>query len=728
MLKPMILGGLVLMAAPALAEPPTIKPIWSVQVGPEAGSQALLAAGEVVLTVTWDGRLVALDAQTGATRWQHKPQQKDALEKVQIAVDGEVVVAAWPGQAALVGYDVASGKVRWTQGLPGAGTSMVGCEGHHAAVVTHRGGGTLQASAFEPATGRPLWRVGIDGMLVGAGEGHVFAATASDVGRLKSALQAVACSDGSSTTLPAPARTYLSFMAAGAGRLVTREFEMGFNNEQLCTTTLADGARTCQDPAQGGAKELLSSAAVVGDQLLWSTSHMYAHNLDPTPDSALNARSFSTGATWRTPQLIANMAPIHAGAQLLSGFGSTGAKDWAFAIEPTSGEILGRVALAKAPRQLAADAQRGFVASTDGKIVAFALPKPGPTPVARLQVTPQLTTAVEPPQVKPLGWRVLTTLNAHPKRAKSSGSKGAGTADRVGWADAEGNLLIVGGNDDRVRVFDLRTGKRTWRSKSLRKDVEFVTACDDGTIAARVYGGKTTFFAPKGKKWRKTRRINHNHGWMSGITADCKYYIADTFNNELVWWSVAKGKNKASLGVSSRGMDLRGMRVRAGFIVVPRDGTLELIDTGDMREGPSAVHTVTTPSQAHGGSLGQAWMVNPSTLLREYCGGKKCVTELVSVPSGVVQQTVTFDTRGAGWSSTVPSALDITADGRTLFFFRLGLTPVLVDVASGNRQSLKAITGQTPYEYTAARFSRDGKRLAVGMHPASYQVTVLERP
>ncbi|MCA9543002.1 MAG: PQQ-binding-like beta-propeller repeat protein, partial [Myxococcales bacterium] len=479
-----ILAALAL-ASPAAAEPtlaiaasptaePALRAVWTAQAGKDAGPRFLAVADGALVTVTWEGDLVAFEPETGKRLWRKAAPKADAIERVQVAVDGDVVVAAWPGQAELLGYEAKTGTTRWTRKLPAAAPSLVGCDGHHAAVATHRAQGTLVAAAYEPATGRPLWQTPVGGHLVGAGAGHVFLGLDSGTGRLLSGVEAVACADGHKAMLPSHERTFAMFLAAGAGRVATWHFEMGFNPAEICVTTLDEGqARDCFKASDGEVPAyLLGGAALVGERLLFATHHMEAHNLNPEPDSWLFARALDGGQIqWRSAPLTASLDPVAAGEQLLVAFGSTGAQDVARLLDPADGSSLGRLDLKKAPTALAADGKRAYVASYDGTIYAFGLVRPGAAPAERQAVAPQAMATPEP-TAQPLPWRVLTTLDAHPKKARTSGSLRDGTADRVAFADAAGTLLAVGGNDDKVRVFDLATGKRLWISKSLGKDVE----------------------------------------------------------------------------------------------------------------------------------------------------------------------------------------------------------------------------------------------------------------
>ena len=76
-------------------------------------------------------------------------------------------------------------------------------------------------------------------------------------------------------------------------------------------------------------------------------------------------------------------------------------------------------------------------------------------------------------------------------------------------------------------------------------------------------------------------------------------------------------------------------------------------------------------------------------------------------------------------ASTVPSAIDVSADGAYLFFYRDGLELLVVRLRTGEQQLIGTVP-RTMSSTPDGRFSPfDPRRLAVAMSPKSHQVTLL---
>ncbi|MCA9540083.1 MAG: PQQ-binding-like beta-propeller repeat protein, partial [Myxococcales bacterium] len=664
-------------------------------------------------------------AATGQTRWRKKAQ-RDTLEKVAIAVDESIVTAAWPDEAVVFGFAVNSGREKWRHPLEAMPTSLAACTEHRVVAVTHRDGETLVATALDPKTGDRLWRTPVDGALVGAGAGHLFTAVMSGTGRLKARIQAIDCATGAVHDLPDAGRKLVDFLAAGEGFVALRHFEFGFTHEQVCLHPLkADAAPDCFAPGDGQVANYNAVGGLFKDgRFYFSTAHAEAHNLNPDDDAWLFARDLATRRTvWRSPPMLSRGPAVDAGALLWVGFGTTGAADHATLIDPVDGQPVAQLSLRKAPEALAVDPERAFVASYDGHIAAIALPRPGRKPAARAPVTPQgsaaATAVAGPPDT---AWKVVAAFDAKPKRAKSSGTLGDGTADTVAFLDPAGALLAVGGNDDRVAVFASSSGKRQWQSPAYGKDIVRVHAAND-RFAAEIYDGRTVVFAPKGKGFTEIARIAHGQSWTTGFAPDGNHLVADAFNDSLTLFAVPGGAQIASLPLS-RGFDHRGVQLREGLVAVPAAEGVLIARV--EKSGFGTPQAVTLDFKPEGREMTQAWMVNPNLLLAETCGPAECVIDLRPI-DGRPTHTLRFDTRGAGWSPSVPSTLAMTREADAMFFFRLGLAPIVVDLSSDERTPIARITGQAAAEYTTAAFSSDGKRLAIGMHPKPWQVTVLAR-
>lgn len=713
-------------AAAESPKAPRLKALWSEKVSEPAGAPVLAPSGDHLAVLTWQGDIAVLDARTGRRRWRKQPQVRGGVDRPGLAVDGERVIVTWPGEPAVVAYGLADGRETWRADLSAVPAGLADCRRHRAVVVTHRGMGTLLASAFDPKSGQLLWRSPVPGPVVGAGDAYVFTETPSGFGVWPGRVAAVHCATGEVTPLPTADRALVRFLTAGAGFAVARHLDRGFAREQICLHPLsADGGASVCRPTGDDASAAypLTGALVAHDTLYFSTAHISAHNLDPSPDSWVFARALTGEPRWRSPPLVSRQAPVDAGAHLWTGFGSTGADDYAFLLDRVDGRPVGRLALRKAPTALAADRERAYVSTYDGRVYAVRLPTPGPTRPARKPLPPQGAQGAAP-KVDPGPWRLLGTFDAHPKTARTSGSKRAGAADPVAFVDRAGTLLAVGGNDDKVRVLEVPSGKRWWISKGLGKDVEALAVGGD-RIHARIYGGKSYVFEKARDRWRRLRRIKHAHGWMSGLTGDGATLVTDSFDGTVTAWDAASGRERWSK-VLRTSFDQRGLRIVGRRVVLHADGELRTLEVGD--DAPRVVGTRAVAGKDGGGEMTQAWLFDETRGVWEFCGPGRCVVHvgpLVDPPKDAAPVRLTFDTRGAGWVPSVPSTVQISPDGRWLFFFRLGLEPLLVEVATDRRVPVAQITEQPLGEYISARFSADGRRLALGMHPRSWQVTVI---
>ncbi|MEZ4464144.1 MAG: PQQ-binding-like beta-propeller repeat protein [bacterium] len=713
----MLRATLFALAVPLAA---SADPLWTTAIGKDAGATFLAVTGDTVVAASWTSDLVGLDAATGKERWRH-PHAEVAGTQLLAAVAGGKAIAAVPERADVTGYDAATGKQAWTRTLSSPVDSMASCPGHRLVAVTHRARGadgatTLMVHALDPADGKDLWMSPAAGGRVGSAPGWLFVAEPSGTGLLRGRLSALRCADGAVTELPAPERRFESFLAADAGRVVSSTFEFGFNLQQVCVTDLASRARTCFEPTDGSLPAYpVTGALLRGDEVWVSTAHIEAHNLNPAPDSAifrydLKAKRF-IGVS---EPLTSNGLFAEAGDQVVTGFGTTGIADAAYVLDGQT-KRTATVALAKAPRQVAADAARGYIATYDGAVVALALPAPGRAAAVEQPVEPRALPVPPPPA--DLGFRKLSTFDAHPPQAKSSGSMGEGFLYDVAFLDAD--TLAVGGNDDRAAVFGV-DGQRRWRSPALGKDVQRVAGCLDG-FAAQTYQGDVALFVNRGKGFRQAKRIKAGFGWAFGVTPTCDVLV-DDFDGNFTLYDAKTAKSKQSFRAPGN-FDRRGVRVTGSLVIISEGEELRALDLSD---GLAVVARWSTPKVAHGGGLTQAWLLRDGRLLREYCGPPSCVVVILAAGGGGVVKTLTFDTTGAGWSPTVPSMIATTPDGSALAFFRRQLDLTLVDVATDRRQPLVDLAGPQSGLLQAA-FSPDGRRLAIVGHPRGWQVTILER-
>ncbi len=697
----------------ALLAAPQIQPSWSRKLGPEAGSRSLAVSGGTLLTLTWDGHLVGVSAATGAPAWKAQEGQPEPVDGPWMGVSGSRVLVAWDKQ--VQGRTAKSGEVLWRRPLPAEPTSMVVCPRHAVAVVTHRGElegrRTLIAHALDTRDGRSLWKVAAAGRMVGAGGDFAFLGVASGRGRLLSGIEGLRCADGARRPVPSPGQPYASLLTASDRRAVTIHASSGITTGgRLCVTDLEARSQRCVDPAKLAPGPYPVSGALLKGQLLYfGVSHVAAHNLDPRPDSWLIAWDLSQSEVSATSEpLVASMGPVDAGAWLLSAFGTTGAKDRGWLLDPRTLKPMGTWPLRKAPTALAVDATRAYVATYDGLVYALPLPGAGPAPVKPIPVESKLA-PTQPAQTSEAPvWRVEASFAAHPRKAKTSGQKTEGAIGALAFTDRE--TLVLGGNDDRVRLHALPSGKRLWRSRRLGKDVEDLHPCKGG-FAARVYGGRMLLF--RGRK--RARDVRYQGGWLSGVSPGCEVLLADTWKHGLRVFDAKTGKVARDIG-GRPAFDKRGLRVREGIVIMPRGAALDAIQ---IHTGVRS-HLGEVAPRVAGMKMTQVWS-SEERLVIEWCGPDACRVE-VRGPQGT--QALNFDTTGGAWSPSVPSTLDYAAGW--LAFHRDGLDLELVRVADGKRQVLgtvrRAMSSTPPIA-----FSPDGRRLAVGMHPKPWMVTVFAR-
>jgi len=93
-LLPLVL--LTLGAKPTGLPEASVRPVWSVDAGPEAGARAMAVSGDRVLVVSWDGHLLGLDAATGRRAWRHEAP-KSSVDGPWLAVSGGVAVLGRAG-------------------------------------------------------------------------------------------------------------------------------------------------------------------------------------------------------------------------------------------------------------------------------------------------------------------------------------------------------------------------------------------------------------------------------------------------------------------------------------------------------------------------------------------------------------------------------------------------------------------------------------------------------
>jgi hypothetical protein len=147
------------------------------------------------------------------------------------------------------------------------------------------------------------------------------------------------------------------------------------------------------------------------------------------------------------------------------------------------------------------------------------------------------------------------------------------------------------------------------------------------------------------------------------------------------------------------------------------------VDAGDA-EGLEVIAWPRVPFALDGGErLVQAWAVDPDTLLTDHCSASACVVGIADM-SGSVRRRLAFDIRGGVWVPSVPSEIDVSADGAHLFFTRDGLEALVVRLATDERVSLGQIARSMSATPAGAFSPTDPRLLAVSMTPVPNEVTL----
>lgn len=122
------------------------KQVWEYRL--DSPSERLLLSGDTLYVSTWGGNLYALNADTGALRWQtHLSDNRD----VSVAAGGRLFKGSYNGQ--VLGLDAASGKQLWQTAVGGRNSFVnYGAGNLYAATTEH------DLVALDPATGRLRWR------------------------------------------------------------------------------------------------------------------------------------------------------------------------------------------------------------------------------------------------------------------------------------------------------------------------------------------------------------------------------------------------------------------------------------------------------------------------------------------------------------------------------------------------------------------------------------------
>lgn len=126
-------------------------PLWNVDLGDRANTAVPVATGRLAVT-TWDGRLLVLDASSGAVV-HTVTVPGDVLGPA--AADGTMAVATWDDgrQAGMAAVDAATGAVRWRTALASGGVSSPAISGGLVVAVA----GDASVVAHDLVSGARRW-------------------------------------------------------------------------------------------------------------------------------------------------------------------------------------------------------------------------------------------------------------------------------------------------------------------------------------------------------------------------------------------------------------------------------------------------------------------------------------------------------------------------------------------------------------------------------------------
>jgi len=319
--------------------------------------------------------------------------------------------------------------------------------------------------------------------------------------------------------------------------------------------------------------------------------------------------------------------------------------------------------------------------------------------------------------------RAEATVRLQPKQARTSANLVEGTVSGVAFLGESSEFLVGGGNDDRVHVAEIASGRQIWASPKLGKDVDAVASCGGEYFAALTYHNRLLIYRKRPGGKIETESTDHAGGseWLT-FTEDCQHILTPAFLDDLFIYERKSGALAAELPSSGyRSFGYHGGRVvyrRAGPSYKP-DSRYWIYSWGTA---PSKGTAKLLPYKAEDDELGLLTQVRPTPwggLLLEYCDREAC--RLVFEDRG---QQVEFDGAGGVWSLSIGSTIAFSRGGEHLAWVRDGLGVQIVELATGKRATLPKIQRTMSSTVDFAFDPLDPRRIAVTMTPTPNKATV----
>lgn len=368
---------------------------------------------------------------------------------------------------------------------------------------------------------------------------------------------------------------------------------------------------------------------------------------------------------------------------------------------------------------------------------------PDPRAASTKTASQGLAAAAEAPAraAEPLPIREEARVRLQPERAQTSGNTVEGAVSGVAFFGERSELLIGGGNDDRVHLAEIASGRELWASPKLGKDVEAVAACGEH-FAGLTYHNRLAIYRRRPGARVEAERVGHGGSKWIAFTEDCAHILTAAFLGPLLIYERGGALAAELPSDGYRGFGYAdGRTAYRARVATPRPPTNGLdpdpddpaldpdqptaeqryfLYTWDRTPDRGVVTELPYVYEDH--DLGLLTQVQPTRwggLIREYCDRRRC--RVILEDRG---QIVDFAVDGGVWTLTLGSALALSSGGEYLAWYRDGLPVQIVELATGRRVALPRVNRTMSSTVDFTFDPRDPRRLAVTMHPAPNMVTV----